>query len=360
MIGELRFGVEEEFLTVDLARRAVTPAAPGIIKRARETLGDRVGAEFTDMQVEARTTPCVTAAELHGQLVEGRAVLASAATEIGVGVIAAGAPVLGCVAPAAVVDDDRHRHGDETYRALHDEITICSAHVHVEVPDRDRAVLVSNHLRPHLPTLIALTANSPYWCGRDTGYASWRTITLQRWSVAGPPPYFTSARHYDQTVESLLTTGALVDEGTIFWDVRPSHHLPTLEIRVADIPLTATETALLAVLVRALVARALTAVEQGDPGPRVSPALLRAAYWRAARDGLDGAAVNLADGTLSPAIDQVDALLDHLPLGADHDLVHDWWADLRDTGNGAIRQRRAAAGGDLGAVVDRLLTHTAT
>jgi carboxylate-amine ligase len=352
--------VEEEFLTVDLLSRAVIPAAAGVIERAKPVLGDRVGAEFTQMQVEVRTLPGTSAAELHTQLVEGRAAVTAAAARTGVGVVASGAAVLGSVAPVTMLDDERYRHGDAVYRGLHDEITVCSAHVHVEMPDRDQAVLVGNHLRPHLPILVALTANSPYWCGRDTGYASWRTISLQRWPVAGPPPYFTSAAHYDQATDTLLASGALVDKATLFWDIRPSHHLPTLEVRAADIPLTATGTALFAALVRALATRALAAVDHGDPGPRVPGELLRAASWRAARDGLDGDTVNPFDGTRIPAIEHLTTLVDDLApdLGGDSDLVTTWLDELRATGNGATRQRRAGATGDLTAVVDHLLAHS--
>ena len=268
--------------------------------------------------------------------------------------------MLGTVVPAAITEGVRQQRGLATFRALHDEITMCAAHVHVELRDRERAVLVSNHLRPALPLLIALTANSPYWCGRDTGYASWRTISWQRWPVAGPPPYFTSAEHYEAIVASLLDTGALVDRGTIFWDIRPSDHVPTLELRVADVPLTASATALLAVLVRALVTRALRAVDRGDPGPQVPGELLRAAYWRAARDGLDGHGIDVRDGARAPAARQIIRLVDDLApaLGADLQPARRWLAALLGAGNGATRQRRAAADGDLSCVVDYLLEHT--
>jgi len=356
----LAFGVEEELLTVDPASRAVVPKAADVL--ARTGLGDRAAAEFTRMQVELRTTPCHEPSELLDQLCEGRSALAAAAAAGGVGLVASASPVLGSVAPAAITDGSRQRRGDSTFRALHDEVTTCAAHVHVEVRDRERAVLVSNHLRPYLPVLIALCANSPYWCGRDTGYASWRTISWQRWPVAGAPPFFTSAEHYEQTVTRLLDAGALVDRGTIFWDVRPSDRVPTIEIRVADVPVTARATALLAILVRALVARALEAVDNGDPGPDVPAEMLRAAYWRAARDGLVGYGIDLRSGALVRATDQVTRLVDELApaLGADLGPAREGLGDLLATGNGAIRQRRAAAGGDLADVVDHLLEAVST
>ena len=155
--------------------------------------------------------------------------------------------------------------------------------MHIDVPDKETAVRVSNHLRPWLPTLLALTANSPIYLGSDTGFASWRSIMWSRWPCSGPPPYFESAAHYEALVAMQVASGSIMDEQMVYWDVRPSSHLPTVEVRVSDIPLTIDETVLLATLVRALVM-----TYDGSPGPKLEPEVLRAAYWLAARDGLEG------------------------------------------------------------------------
>jgi carboxylate-amine ligase len=120
--------------------------------------------------------------------------------------------VLGTAVPSPIPEDPRSERGRATVRGLLHEYSFCALHVHVEMPDREHAVLMSNHLRPHLPTLIALTANSPYWCERDTGYASWRTLLWSRWPVAGPPPYFRSATHYAELVATMREAEALLDE----------------------------------------------------------------------------------------------------------------------------------------------------
>lgn len=359
-----RFGVEEEFLVVDPETRAVVPEAAAVLAAARPVLGDRVGGEITHMQVETRTEPSGTAEELYRQLAEGRALLAEAAASAGYGVVAAGTPVLGDFVPAPITEGPRQDRGNATFRGLHDELTICAQHVHVEIPERERALLVSNHLRPHLPVLIALAANSPFWVERDTGYASWRTMIWHRWPVAGPPPYFTSVADYQQTVARLEEAGAIVDVGTIFWDIRPSEHLPTLEIRAADVPTTAEESALLAALVRALVTAALAKVDAGDPGPRIPAETLRPAYWRAARDGMSGHGVDVETGRLLPARDLAERLLDSVrPILADNgdlDLVSGWLAQIVRDGDGATRQRQAfAEGGSLSDVVDQLAARTA-
>ncbi|MEU1877543.1 glutamate--cysteine ligase [Streptosporangium sp. NPDC020072] len=358
-----RIGVEEEFLVVDPVTRCAVPQAEAVLRRAADRLGPQVGGEITKLQVESRTLPCRTVTDLYGQLARGRAELDASAAEEGLRIMASGTPVLGDVVPSPMTEGPRQDLGNATFRGLHDELSICALHVHVELPERDRAVLAGNHLRPHLPTLIALTANSPYWSRRDTGYASWRTLVWNRWPVAGPPPYFTSADHYDSHIAMLQEAGALVDVGTVFWDIRPSAHQPTLEIRAADVPTTAEESAMVAALVRGLVTTSLALVDRGDPGPVVSADLMRVAYWRAARDGLGGYGVDVRTGRPVPAAELAVRMLDAAAAGleehGDLDLVTGWLKRLTGEGDGATRQRRAAEEGGLAGVVDHLITCTA-
>lgn len=358
-----RFGVEEEFLLVDPVSRAVVPQAEAVLRRAQGLLGPRVGGEITKLQLETRTDPCQTLDDLYGQLAEARRLLAVAAAREGLRIVASGTPVLGRVVPPPMTEGPRQKRGMAIFRGLHDEQSICALHVHVELPERERAVLVSNHLRPYLPLLVALAANSPYWDERDTGYASWRTIAWQRWPVAGPPPYFMSVAHYDEVVAGLQEAGALVDIGTIFWDIRPSMRHPTLEVRVADAMMTVEESALCAALVRALVASVLPAVDRGDTGPVIPEERMRLAYWRAARDGLDGSGVDPYTGQLVEAAELLHRLLrtvrPELEEQGDLERVTTWLRQLLAGGGGAARQRRAAAQrGRLDDVVDHLITQT--
>ncbi|TCB98421.1 YbdK family carboxylate-amine ligase [Micromonospora zingiberis] len=357
-------GVEEEFLVVDADRGEVVPEAATVVDRARPALGSRVGGEITKLHVETRTDPCQSLDDLGAQLAEGRRVVQAAARSAGLRVIASGSPVVGRAVPPPITEGPRQDRGNATFRGLHDELAICAVHVHVQQPDRDRAVLIGNHLRPHLPALLALTANSPFWYERDTGYASWRSVTWGRWPVAGAPPFLTSAQQYDDHVDMLLEAGALVDHGTIFWDLRLSANHPTLEVRVADVPVTAAESVALAALVRALVVVAGEAVDRGDEGPRLVPELLRLAYWRAARDGMGGHGVDVATGRPLPAAALAERLVGlarpALDEAGDRARVEDWLARLSTDGDGATRQRAAAAvRGRLADVVDEIAVHTA-
>ncbi|MFJ9822485.1 glutamate--cysteine ligase [Streptomyces sp. NPDC101151] len=360
----LTVGVEEEYLLVDPLTREVSPQAHKVVAQASTLgLGDRAGPELTSYQVEARSEPHTTMKDLGDQIRTMRAVVAAAARQHGLNIVSTGAPVLGRPSPAAVSQGSRYARSLEAFRALDDEQSICACHIHVGVPDLAVALAVSNHLRTWIPVLIALSANSPYWAGRDTGYASWRTLAMARWPVAGPPPYFESPAHFEDLVGGVIETGAVMDRGGLYWDIRPSCHVPTLEIRVPDATATPDETVLLAAVVRAMVATALKAVEAGEPAPRPQPEILRAACWRAARDGLAGASVDLPTSHLIPVATRVEQLLQWIcpalrELG-DLDLVGAGWSRLRADGNGADRQRATyRRSTNLIGVVDHLITTT--
>ncbi|MFC5753067.1 carboxylate-amine ligase [Actinomadura rugatobispora] len=341
----LRFGVEEEYFVADPGSRMVVPRAPAVVERASEALGERASTELIAFLAEAKTSPCDDLGKLEEQIREMRAAMAAAAAREGVLLAATGTPVLGDLLPPPIVAGARYAESLATYRALDDEQCICACHVHVEMPDPERAVLVSNHLRPWLPTLVALAANSPYWAGRDTGYACWRVMTWARWPVAGPPPFFRSLAHYEELVETLLGCGALMDTGTIFWDVRPSARLPTLEIRLGDVAMTVAEAVLFAALARALVRVSLTAVEAREPAPDPAPELLRAAYWLAARNGLPGDGIDVCTGRRVPFRRLAGDLLAHvrpaLAEAGDLDRAAAGLAAVLEEGNGAQRQRAA-------------------
>ncbi|MFH8346431.1 glutamate--cysteine ligase [Streptomyces sp. NPDC018045] len=358
-------GVEEEYLLVDPVSREPVPYGPEVAAQAASAsgLGDRFGTELTRHQVEARTEPHATVGELGEQIRSLRAAAARAAGRRGLCIVSSGSPVLGRPDPPPFSRSARYDRSVATFRALDDEQAICGCHVHIGIPDRARALQVGNHLRCWLPSLVALTANSPYWQGGDTGYASWRTMAWARWPAAGPPPYIESPAHFDDVVGRLIDTGAIMDRGGLYWDIRPSSHVPTLEIRAADAVPTADETALLAAVVKASAATALAAVDAGEPAPRPGPEILRAACWRAARDGLAGQSVDLPSSRLVPAVTRLEQLLSWIRPALHHhgdlEFVRTAWARLRAGGSGADRQRAAyRSRAALPDVVDHLIATT--
>ncbi|MFI9012052.1 glutamate--cysteine ligase [Actinosynnema sp. NPDC053489] len=335
----LSVGVEEEFLLVD-------PVGGGLVPLAGEVLGGAgpgsdLQPEMTLYQVESATSVCHSMAEVREQLAAARRELSAAARARGARIVATGTPVLGGVRPPPLTDSERYRTMAEEYGSLVDGLTICGCHVHVGIPDEDAGVRVSNHLRQWLPVLLALSANSPFSDGRDTGYASWRYLAWSPWPSAGAPPWFESAEDYHRGTGVLRSGGAALDPAMVYWDVRLSARHPTVELRVCDVAATVDEAVLLAALVRAIAVTALS----GAPALRVPDLALRTALWRAARDGLDGAGIEPVTGSLVPAADLVRALVDRtrpaLRAAGDEDLVVDGVDRLLVDGTGAVRQRRA-------------------
>ncbi|TDE14393.1 YbdK family carboxylate-amine ligase [Jiangella asiatica] len=338
-------GVEEEFLLVDPRTSLVVPKN-GAVVAAAHRLGGELDVEVTRMQVETRTPVCTDLRELRGEVLRQRLMAAAAARRAGVQLVAAGVPIADEL-HQLVTDKPRYRRMADHYGILVRESGLCGCHIHVGVADRENAVQLSNHVRPWLPALLALTANSAVHRGEDTGHCSWRTVLIARWPCSGPPPYFDSARDYDAAVSRLLDAGAVLDETMVSWSIRPSHHLPTLEVRVSDVPATADETIVLAALVRGLVAAATREIRAGREAPRIPDDHLRTAYWLAAHDGMTGRALDVHTARSTTPAELVGTLLDHVRADLE-DL-----GDLRyvartverilEKGNGAQWQRRALA-----------------
>jgi carboxylate-amine ligase len=356
------FGVEEEFFVVDPGTRLILSRAPEVLANTR-VLGDHLCGEFSRAQVEANSPVCDDAGEALRFLRAARGELDRAAGAAGLAVVASGTAVLGD--PASVRTSEGRRYADITahFGALRESHVVCGCHVHVGVPDRETAVAVGNHLRRWLPFLVALSANSPFHAGRDTGYSSWRTVAWNRLPSAGPPPFLRSLAEHEQAVRALSDSGAILDRRMVYWDVRLSDHLPTLEIRVSDVAATAEEALLLALLVRGLTSRALADVLYGVPAPAIPDQALRAAVWRAARDGLEGVVPDPLTGEALPGHAAAERLL-HAALpgllaNGDADLASSLLDRVRAAGSGAARQRAVyARRGRLADVVDHLVVQT--
>ncbi|MBO1418002.1 YbdK family carboxylate-amine ligase [Streptomyces sp. FH025] len=351
-------GVEEEYFVVDPASRAVVAAGPRLAARAAGVLGDLVSGEFTDLQVEVRTPPCAAMDELSARLAWLRRELAACAEAEGLAVCPSATPVLGGGDAAPVGDHPRYRDGVELFRTMMDDFAVCALHVHVYLPDREVAALVGNHLRPWLPLLVEMSANSPFRAGRDTGYASWRSVLRLRFPSLGPPPRVESLDDYRRVAAAMAEVGGSSFAELPFWDTRPHPHLPTLEVRCMDVPAEAADSVALAAVVRGLVVTSARLAEHGDKGPRLGGELLRGAYWYATRDGWPGQGADALSGHVLPAPERARRLVGHIGTALEDlgDLarVTAFVDRLAARGSGAHRQRAVHRAGGLPAVVDDL------
>ncbi|MBS1695105.1 MAG: carboxylate--amine ligase/circularly permuted type 2 ATP-grasp protein [Actinobacteria bacterium] len=357
-------GVEEEFHLVDLQTRRLTARAPEVLSALEETSGSYV-AELQRCVVEMNSSVVHTLDALRDDLRRQRRVLVDAAARLGIGVVAAGAVPLSVPAEMQVTATPRYRQMLADYQLLAREQLICGTQVHVGVDSRDDAVVVADRVAPYVPTLLALSASSPFWAdGSDTGYASARTLVWQRWPTSGSAPPAATAAEYDALVADLVASGVIADAGMVYFDVRPATAVPTLELRICDSCPSVDTIVLIAGLFRAMVDREIDGLRAGTPPRPMSPTLGRAATWRAARSGLEGELVDIVHPASRPAAevlgDLVGSLRPQLEDSGDWDELCDLSRQVLATGTSAARQRRAMRRrGRLTDVVDQLIAETA-
>lgn len=350
----LTFGIEEEFFVVDRGGQ-LSKTGDVVVDVAKEDQGE-LQHELTRSQAEAATGICETQDEALRQLRTMRTELAEVAARRGCRLLPCGSPLLAESDPPVITPNPRYERMAEHFGATTRTSLTCGCHIHIAIPDRETGIRVINHIRPWLPALLTLTANSAIAGGYDTSYSSWRYQQWSRWPSAGPPPRFASLDHYETIVDAWLRAGAILDRNMVYWDVRLSEKQPTLEFRFSDVAATPEEAVLLGVLVRGLVG---TLLGSEETPAELSNEILRAHFWRASREGLSGRCPHPRTGDLTPApavLDDVVAFAaDALETAGDLCFVREGCARVIAEGSGADRQRaRFARRGRAEDVVDLL------
>jgi carboxylate-amine ligase len=357
----VRIGVEEEFHVVEVETGLLVPRAGSLLERLPK---GTFTTELKQSVVETNSGVHASLDDLHTDLLGSRRRLDTAASAQGLAVVGAGTvPLVRRTSAVPATPGVRYRHMVDEYRAVADEQLICGAQVHVDVPDRDTAVRIMCEVSPWLPPLLALSASSPFWQGADTGYASWRTLLWQRWPTAGPVGCFADAAEYDAAVSELIGTGVISDAGMIYYDVRPSAHQQTLELRVCDACPRAETVVLIAGLFRALVTHARERLETaGAPACDGRHEWLRAATWRAARAGLEDGLIDPGTRREAPAAQVIHTLLQRvrpqLEAHGDWETVVTLTEEALAEGSAAHRMRLVADQEDLLACVDLAIAET--
>ncbi len=356
----LTLGVEEELHVVDLVTRELVPRAQEVLDQLDP---ESFSAELHRSVVETNTPVADGLDALREGMVDRRRTAIEVAESLGLGLVAAGTVPLVDLESLPVTPTSRYRRMLDDYQLLAREQLICGAQVHVGVPDRDEAVAVTQRVASALPTLLALSTSSPYWMGEDSGYSSVRSLVWLRWPTAGDPGLLNSAADYDALVADLLASGTITDPKMVYFDVRPSAHVPTVELRVTDSSPDVDTVVLLAGLFRGLVLRAQQDYRAERPFQPAKPPLHRAAMWRAARSGLEGDLLDPRSPEPVPAAVAVERLVGDLrpqleELG-DWEQVFDLSVRALSRGSSAARQRRAMARrGRISDVVDLIVADT--
>ncbi len=365
-------GVEEELLLVDTETGQPRAVAGMVLDQADEQdsagtgadqdIADALDFELQLQQLETNTRPCRGLDELGREVRRCRAWAGQAAGQAGVQVAAlATSPV---PAEPEVVDKSRYQKMTRRFGLIAQEQLVCGCHVHVEITSAEEGVAALDRIGPWLPVLLALSANSPFWQGHDSSYASFRYQAWGRWPSSGPTAPFGTAATYHATVRQMTATGTVLDAGMVYFDARLSQHYPTLEIRIADVCLWADDAVLIAALARALVETETRRWREGKPAQPWRAELLRLAAWRASRSGMDDVLLNPHTGLPQPSAVVAAMLLEHvqdaLAQAGDSDTAAELLTAVLGRGTGATFQRNAyRRSGDLASIVASAVTASA-
>ena len=303
-------GVEVELQLVDRKTRALTSAASEILDSFGEV--DWLKKELLQSTIEINTDVCAditeVAADLGGKLDRVR----DCAGSLGFGLLSAGTHPFSLWEEQSVSEDERYHRLVDKVQWPARRMLIFGLHVHVGVPDAESAIQITNHLEPWLPHLLALSASSPFWEGKDTGLASCRSKIFETLPTAGLPYRHESWEDFEQLVGALVRSGGIESIREIWWDVRPHPGFGTVEVRVCDAMPTLGETVAIAALVQALIVHLQARIAVGSTPPILHPRIVTENKWRAARYSMEGTTIVDEEGACQPIGETMEKLLGEL------------------------------------------------
>lgn len=341
-----RVGVEEELLLVDPQTRALSHTSAELLEKLGDT-GGHVKHDLYSAQIESASSPCGDAPAAIAELRRFRVAIADA----GGCLLGAGIHPTAEFGDVQIVDKERYTRELPNLRGIVQRTPDCALHVHVGMPDKESTIKVYNGLREHLPLLVGLGGNSPYWHGIDSGFSCCRMVMRRAYPRTEVPPSFRDWDDYEAIVASVIEAGEVQDYTFLWWDVRPHPKLGTVELRVMDAQSSLEDVEALSALVHGLARYEY----ERSPRKTTSREALAESAFRATRDGVD--ARIWWEGEIRPLRDvAAEAVEAARPFAGD---AVDGVARILREGNGADRQRAAFARGGLPAVLERLVDETA-
>ena len=334
-------GIEEEFQIIDPNTRELRSHIQEILENGKMVLAEKVKPEMHQSVVEVGTDVCRNIKDTREQVINLRSELAILAEKNNLKIAAAGTHPFSHWKDQKITDNARYKVIINDMQQVARANLIFGLHVLVGVEDREAALHIMNAARYFLPHIFALSTNSPFWLGRNTGFKSYRSKIFDRFPRTGIPDYFNSLAEYDNFVSLLVKTNCIDNAKKIWWDIRVHPVFNTLEFRICDIPLRADETITLAAIMQAVVAKLYKLIKQNLGFRLYRRALIAENKWRAARYGIHGKLIDFGKKEevdykilVDELLEFIDDVVDDLDSREEVKGVY----KILETGTGADRQ----------------------
>jgi glutamate---cysteine ligase / carboxylate-amine ligase len=355
-------GIEEEFQTIDPVTRNLRSHMSKLVEDGRITLNERVKAEMHQAVVEVGTNICHNIHEAREEVTFLRKMILDLADKQNLQVAAAGTHPFADWVEQLITPDPRYDQIIDEMRDVARGNLIFGLHVHVGIESRNEGIEIMNAVRYFLPHIYALSTNSPFWCGRNTGFKSYRSKVFDKFPRTGIPDYFASAAEYDEYVNLLIKTKCIDNGKKIWWDIRVHPVFSTIEFRMCDVPMRTDETICLAAIMQALVAKIHKLHRANLSFRPYHRMLINENKWRAARYGIQGKLIDFGKQEevdykilVVELLEFIDDVIDELGSRKEIEYIH----QIMEMGTGADRQLAVYdQTGDMNAVVDYIVSET--
>lgn len=362
MFHEYTLGIEEEFQIVDPVSRELRSHVSEFLEEGRMILGEKIKPEMIQSMIEVGTGICKNINEARADISRLRCIISTLARKKGLEIVAASTHPFSHWQDQKIYDDDRYSLLVEEIQMVARSLLIFGMHVHIGIPDPERAIHIMNAARYFLPHVLALSTSSPFWLGHNTGLKSYRSEVFKKFPRTDIPDHFDSHSSFQRYVDLLIKLNCIDNGKKIWWDVRPHPFFPTLEFRICDIPTRVDDSIAIAGLFQAIVARLNGLIDKNLGFRLYRRMLIQENKWRAVRWGLDGKMLDLGKQKEVPVRDLihellefVDPVLDELGSRKEVEHIH----TILERGTSADAQLKVfEETGDLKAVVDLLLKNT--
>lgn len=355
-------GIEEEFQTIDPVTRNLRSHMSKLVEGGKIVLKERVKAEMHQAVVEVGTNICHNIHEAREEVTYLRKMILDLAADQNLQVAAAGTHPFADWVDQLITEDPRYDELIDEMRDVARGNLIFGLHVHVGIESRNEGIQIMNAVRYFLPHVYALSTNSPFWCGRNTGFKSYRSKVFDKFPRTGIPDFFATANEYDEYINLLVKTKCIDNGKKIWWDIRVHPFFNTVEFRICDVPMRMEETICLAAIMQSLVAKIHKLQRQNLNFRPYRRILINENKWRAARFGINSKLIDFGKQEevefkqlMYELLEFIDDVVDELDCRKEVEYVH----QILEMGTGADRQLAVfEKTNDMNAVVDYIVSET--